>query len=186
MKTKSTDSSEIKKKQNIISASTHNSLFTSGCEPGILYGLPKIHKTDTPLRPILAYYNTAAYKISKFIVPLLEPYTHNSFSFSNSYALVGKLKAIRLNTTSFLCSFDVQSLFTNVSLDETIDIICNTVFQNTDRFHNFPKTEFRSLLILASKKSTLHFQQNKLYPNRRVQYGLARRMIICKFLLSPP
>ena len=29
--------------------------------------------------------------------------------------------------------------------DETIDIIGNTVFQNTDRFHNFLKTEFRAL-----------------------------------------
>ena len=69
------------KQQNIISTSTYNFLFTSDSGPGILYGLPKIHKTGTPLRPILAAYNTAAYKIAKFIVPLLESYTHNSFSF---------------------------------------------------------------------------------------------------------
>ena len=104
------------KQQNIISASTYNSLFTSGSGPGILYGPPKIHKTSTNLGPILAAYNTAAFKIAKFIVPLLEPYTHNCFSLSNSYALFDKLKEIHLNTISFLCSFDVQSLCTNISL----------------------------------------------------------------------
>ena len=131
------------KQQNIISASTHNFLFTSDSGPGILYGLPKILKTSTPLRPILAAHN-AAYNIAKSLVPLLEPDTHNRFSLSNSYALRDTLKQIHISTTSFLCSFDVQSLFTNIPLDETIDMICNTVFQNTDRFHNFPKTGFRA------------------------------------------
>ena len=140
------------KQQNITSTSTYNSLITSGSGPGILYGLLKIHKTGIPLRPILTAYNTAAYKIAKFTVRLLEFYTHNSFSLSNSYALINKLKEIHLNTTSFLCSFDVRSLFTNIPLNEIIDVICNTMFQNTERFHNFPKTEFRALLKLAAKK----------------------------------
>ena len=130
------------KQQNIISASAYNSLFASCSGPGIIYGLPKIHKTGTPLRPILA-----AFKIVKFIVPLLEPYSHNSCSLSNSYVLMDKLKQIYLNSISFLCSIDVQTLFTNIPLDdETIDIICNTVFQNTDRFHNFSNPEFLALM----------------------------------------
>ena len=65
---------------NIISVCTYNSLFTSGSGPDILYGPPKIYKTDTPLRPILAAYNTAAHKIINFLVPLLEPSTPNKFS----------------------------------------------------------------------------------------------------------
>ena len=134
------------KQQNIISASTYNSLLISGSGPGILYGLLKIQKTVT-----LLFLPLIILQLSKFIVPLLEPYTHNSFSLFNSCALMKKLKEIHLNTTSFMCSLDVQSLFTNIPLDETIDIICNTVFQNTDRFHNFPKTEFRPLLNLAAK-----------------------------------
>ena len=72
-----------------------------------------------------------------------------------------------------VCHCHVHSLFTNIPLGETTDIICNTVFQNTDRFHNFPKTDFRALLNLVAKKISLHFQQNKLHPNRRVQYGVA-------------
>ena len=69
--------------------------------------------------------------------------------------------------------FDIQSLFTNTALDETIGLICNTVLQSTDRFHNFPKTEFWVSLYLAAKNSS--FQQRKLYLHRRVQYGLIGR-----------
>ena len=31
--------------------SHHHSLYCSGTQPGIMYGLPKIHQPDTPLRP---------------------------------------------------------------------------------------------------------------------------------------
>ena len=40
------------KNQKEISADEYNFLRASGTQPGILYGLPKIHKIDTPLRPI--------------------------------------------------------------------------------------------------------------------------------------
>ena len=46
-------------------------------------------------------------------------------------------------------------------------MICNTVFQNTDRFIISQK-QFCALLKLSAKKSTLPFLQNKLYPTRRV------------------
>ena len=58
-----------------------------------------------------------------------------------------------------MCSFDIQSLFTNIPLDKTIDIICNAVFQNTGLFHNFPKTEFLALLNFAAKNSLFLFNK---------------------------
>ena len=172
------------KQQNIISTSTYNSLFTSGSEPGILYWLPKIHKTGTTLRLILANYNTAAQKTAKFILPLLEPYTHNSFTLPNSYILIDKLKQIHLNITSFLCSFEVQSLFTNIPLDETIDLICNTVFKNTDRFHNFPKTEFRALLNLATKNPLVIFNKTNYTQTEGCSVGSAVGGIFANFFLA--
>ena len=67
-------------------SSTCNSLLTSGSGPGILYALFKILIADISLRSILAAYNTAAYKIANFLVPPLEPYTHDDFSLPISYA----------------------------------------------------------------------------------------------------
>ena len=38
-----------------------------------LYGLPKIHKPDVPLRPILSMIKSPQHKIAKFLNFLLEP-----------------------------------------------------------------------------------------------------------------
>ena len=40
------------KNQKEISEEEYNFLRASGTQPGILYGLPKIHEIGTPLRPI--------------------------------------------------------------------------------------------------------------------------------------
>ena len=46
-------------------------LYVSGSNPGVLYGLPKIHKIDFKdkyqFRPILAAYNTPSFNLAKFL-----------------------------------------------------------------------------------------------------------------------
>ena len=67
------------KNMSLMSDDTYKKLFSSGSGPGILYGLPKIHKVDFAhkfqLRPIFAAYNSASYKLAKFLVPILDPFT---------------------------------------------------------------------------------------------------------------
>ena len=49
-------------------------------------------------------------------------------------------------------SLDVDSLFTNFPLDETIDICINHLFENTDTVEGFKKSELKQLLCLATKE----------------------------------
>ena len=49
-------------------------------------------------------------------------------------------------------SLDVNSLFTNIPLDETIDICMNQLFENTDTVQGFTKSELKQLLCLATKE----------------------------------
>ena len=63
------------KNLDLLSAETYKQLCSTGSGPGILYGLPKIHKpnfsTSFQFRPIFAAYNTAPYNLAKYFVPLL-------------------------------------------------------------------------------------------------------------------
>ena len=43
---------------NILDQRTYESLRAIGLDPGKLYGLPKVHKQEVPLRPILSVMNT--------------------------------------------------------------------------------------------------------------------------------
>ena len=53
-------------------------------------------------------------------------------------------------------SLDVDSLFTNIPLDETIDICVNQLFENTDTVKGFTKSELKQLLSLATKSLILY------------------------------
>ena len=61
-----------------------------------------------------------------------------------------------------MASFDIKSLFTNIPLDEMIDIIVNKCFSNTYRFHGFTQQQFTNLLTMTVKNCHFLFD-SKLY-----------------------
>ena len=77
----------------------------------------------------------------------------------DSFSFVQELLNLNFNSSSVvMASFDVTSLFTNIPLDETIDIISNRVFANAVRFHGLTRCEFGKLLCFAVKNC--HFLFN--------------------------
>ena len=151
------------KKDRIISQDLASSLMASGTQPGIMYGAPKIHKRGIPLRPILSAINTCSYNLSKYLVAKLSPLTSNEYTLKNSYEFVNLINSIDNANDYIMCSFDVESLFTNIPLHETLDIILKLLFPNPeDKFENFKKKEFKTLLELATTTSTFLFN-NRLY-----------------------
>ena len=54
-----------------------NTLKPTGSYLGRLYGLPKTHKSQIPLRPILSAVNTFNHKLAKSLVKILLPFTPN-------------------------------------------------------------------------------------------------------------
>ena len=62
----------------------------------------------------------------------------------------------------FMASLDISSLFTNIPIDETIDIIINRLFSSSTQFSGFSHAQFRKLLYFAVKNC--HFLFNgRLY-----------------------
>ena len=146
-------------KNGIISDGHYRDLSPTGSRPGILYGLPKIHKLNVPLRPILSSMRSHSFNIAKFLVSLLRPFSNNTYSVFDSFSFVKELLELPFNTNElFMASFDITSLFTNIPLDETIEIIIQKVFTNSTKFHGFSIFEFRKLLNLAVKNC--HFLFN--------------------------
>ena len=94
----------------------------------VLYGLPKIHKHGVPMRPILSMIGSLNYGFAKFVSKLLDPIRYSPSQCKESFSLSGS----SLNQFYFV-SFDVASLFTNIPLDETIDIILDKFYPNKDK-----------------------------------------------------
>ena len=54
-----------------------------------------------------------------------------------------------------MASLDVDSLFTNISLDETIDICIDSLYKDDENTPEIPKDVFRNLLTVGTKESFL-------------------------------
>ena len=148
--------------RNKLPESCFDFLFASGSLPGVLYGLPKIHKQNCPIRPILAATGTFNYNCAKFLVPILTPLTINDFTVKNSIEFANELKSFKFNDSLFLASFDVKSLFTNIPLAETIDICVRECDRLNLVPYNLTSKQFRSLLELSVKESIFIFD-DQLY-----------------------
>ena len=160
------------KKLNLISVDVYNSLFVSGSTPGILYGLPKTHKNGNPIRPIFSAIGTPAYKISKFFVPILNKLTTNLYTINNSFSFVDYLSKISNVDNLFMVSFDVESLFTNIPLQETIDICISEMFHNTNMVSGLNKENFKKLLEMAVLNSYFIFNEKFYVQHEGVGMGL--------------
>ena len=78
-------------KENRISEEVYQQLCPSGSTPGILYGLPNVHKQDCPARPILSAIGTYNYKLAKFLVPILQPFTVDQYTVKDSFSFVKEI-----------------------------------------------------------------------------------------------
>ena len=85
-------------------------------------------KCYVPLRPILSAIGSCGYKLSKFLLPFIEPITTNEFTVKDSFSFVEELKGLQNCGNYFMASFDIKSLFTNVPLDETINIVADSLY----------------------------------------------------------
>ena len=56
-----------------------------------------------------------------------------------------------------MASLDVESLFTNIPLDETIEIVTNKVFEKKNQVNGLYRTDFKKLLTLSTKGTVFLF-----------------------------
>ena len=126
---------------------------------GILYGLCKVHKAIIdvcpPFRPILSATGTPSYKLAKLLVPKLSSITFNEFTVKDSFAFAEEI--VHQDGKRFMGSLDVDSLFTNITLKETINICTNLLYKNVDVIEDINMSEFENLLSLATQESYFMF-----------------------------
>ena len=136
---------------HVISDTEYKKLKPGGSRFGILYGLCKIHKSlinnCPPFRPILSAVKTPSYNIAKYLVPILEPITTNKFTIKNSFEFAKDV--IEQDSGLYMASLDVESLFTNIPLEETINISCDSLFSNEIKINNFSRNDFEKLFRMA-------------------------------------
>ena len=97
------------------------------------YGLPKIHKAGTPLRPIISSIGTATYITAKELARILKPLVGTSIHHvQNTRDFIDQIKEVRLKDGESIMSYDVTSLFTSVPIKPALDIIQQRLAKDED------------------------------------------------------
>ena len=137
-----------------------------------MYGLCEIHKDTTvndPLslfQPILSAIGTTLVVLGLQVVlttlenllhQYLKQFTINEFTVKDSFSFCEEI--LDQNPNLFMASFDIQSLFTNIPLDETIDIQVDLVFRKKKKeVEGMLKRHFKQ--VLSVKSSCFLFNDN--------------------------
>ena len=118
--------------------------------PGYIYGNVKTHKPGNPLRPIISQCPTPTYTVAKALDKLLQPFVPSEHCFKSSAAFIQHINGLR--PAGIMSSMDVESLFTNVPVDTTIDMILEAVYRGNEATDiGITEDELRELLCLCTK-----------------------------------
>ena len=86
--------------------------------------------------------------------------TRNEYTIADSFHFAEEI--CKQDPNLYMASLDVDSLFTNIPLDETIDICIDSLYKDDENSPKIRKDVFRNLLTVATEESFFMFN-NKFY-----------------------
>lgn len=136
----------------------------------LFYLLPKIHKDPAkwsrphvipPGRPIVSDCDSETYHTAEYIDSFLNPLScrHPSY-IQDTYDFIQKVSGLHVPSNSFLFTLDIDSLYTNIDINEGIQTVKNifSKFPNKTR----PEKELLQLLDINLRRNDFQFD-NKFY-----------------------
>ena len=153
------------KKDSKLDEGTYKVMYPTGCVLPKFYGLPKIHKSGNPLRPIVSSRGSVTYGganvLSKVIKPLVGKSPHHIQSMGD---FVTKAKRLTLQAGECLSSYDVTSLFTSVPIDPALNII-KDLLEKDEKLNDRSVLSVQNIIELLGfcLHNTYFSFQNKFY-----------------------
>ena len=148
------------KDKELLSSEIADVIRPVGSQRPRMYGLPKIHKENVPMRPILCTIGAPQHSVAVYLKGLLKP-VHDKFSnhcTKDSFSFVEYIKSQKCTSTAFLCSFDVKSLFTSIPVVEVIKICAESLYDDKEiETPVFAKDIFIKLMEFATSHIEFSF-----------------------------
>ena len=113
----------IKREMNM-DEGMYKTMCPTSCTPPKFYGLPKIHKTGTCLRPIVSSQGLVTYGVARILTRVLKSLVGNSsHHIQSTRGFVNGVKGVTLLPGGCLCSYNVSALFTSAPIDPAFNIV---------------------------------------------------------------
>ena len=107
-----------------LSTQKYKQLYPTSAVPPKFYGLPKIHKAGTHLRPIVSSRGSITYGVAKELSHIIKPLVGQSpHHLKSTQHFIQQLQGKKLEPGETIISFDVKALFTSVPVQPSIQIV---------------------------------------------------------------
>ena len=121
------------------------------------YGLPKIHKANCPMQPIVLVCGTATYQLAKFLTKILQRHTGITPTFvKDSKCFSEHLRSVTIDRDEELVSFDVSVIYLPVSQSPTALDVINHLFTE-----HIEVPEGRGKYNCSFKENTVSLNKNE-------------------------
>ena len=140
-------------------------MYPTGCVLPKFYGLPKIHKLDTPLRSTVSSCGSVTYGVAKELTKILKPLVGKSpHHIKSTHDFVEQVKHINLAPGKCLSSYDMSALFTSVPVDPSLKVIKDLLEKDpTLKERTVLPVEDITLLLEFCLKNTYFSFQGQFY-----------------------
>ena len=95
--------------REILPKNISDSLCAKGSRLAHLYGLPKTHKANLSMRPILSATGTYNYNLAKWLEEKLKPLSVNEYTITDAISFSEEIRNVPINEDSILVSYDVTA-----------------------------------------------------------------------------
>ena len=109
------------KEKDEMNEALYTRLRSTGAQPARMYGLAKVHKQDTPLRPVLSSPGSSFDNLSVTLAKFFDEIEGANIE-TNTQMAREILAKTELDSDESIISPDVKSLSTNVPLKEAVEI----------------------------------------------------------------
>ena len=151
------------KKKGFFNEIDYTKVYPTGSSVARIYGLPKMHKLKSAVdklkvRPIVSCIKAYNYGLSSYLAKMVNPLIPKDFCADDTFSFIQDVRNIDTHDC-FMVSYDVTSLFTNIPLDETIQLAVDLVFESQPNI-KISKSELKDLFEFATRESHFLFDGN--------------------------
>ena len=146
------------KKKGFFSDDVYSKVYPTGSKPARAYGLPKLHKAYNRIpkfRPIVSTINSFNSNLASFLSDLVNDVIPMEHSSKDTFTFLSDLHKVNIND-NFMISYDVTSLFTNIPLEETVDLAVKLILDKNSGL-KITRKELKELFIFCTSKNNFIF-----------------------------
>ena len=151
--------------------------------PPKIYGLPKIHKTDLPLRPVVSMVKAPTELLSKFVASILENIRNDEINLRSSTDLQLRLTELVLQDDDVMVSFDVIAMFPSIPVHLACALVMDR-WPDIKIFAPMTKDKFKEILEFCLTSGYCMFEGHFYEQKNGLAIGSSLSPIVAEIVMD--